>query len=57
MDPFHVVQGITDTLDEVRCKEWQVAQEREGPARGQGAEGGRRRDQGQPLRACSGPGS
>ncbi|RRF99478.1 MAG: hypothetical protein DUD39_03970 [Coriobacteriaceae bacterium] len=25
MDPFHVVQGITDTLDEVRCKEWQVA--------------------------------
>ena len=24
MDPFHVVQGITDTLDEVRCKEWQV---------------------------------
>ena len=25
MDPFYVVQGITDTLDEVRCKEWQVA--------------------------------
>ena len=25
MDPFYVVQGITDALDEVCCKEWQVA--------------------------------
>ena len=25
MNPFYVVQGITDTLDEVRCKEWRVA--------------------------------
>jgi transposase len=25
MDPFRVVQWMNDALDEVRCKEWQVA--------------------------------
>ena len=67
MDPFHVVQWANDALDDVRREEWQAAKkaareatpgrDRPGrPRRGEGAQGGRRRDQGKPLRAGEEPG-